>query len=315
MVSSLLPLKLLSSLASCASVSLFLHWLAETVNEMRTGALLLLEKDDLAHDWSGTKFPLTETVWSTVVLLLPKIRMYRDRNHFHVPQYLTGIEPKLEQAGIRSRIAPEQFLAVCVLCGGGLAIGGFIFGLMAQWSVTALLLFVSPLMGLVGFSLPGWILDNHIANRIALLEKRLPFAIEFIVLSMRANASFAAAVEVYCEQMQNDPLSAELRQTLRDVNYGLQPQAALHGLALRLRSDGFTAFVTAVNSGLDTGQPMKDLLEVQSSVLRQRRYESAEQIAKTASTRATFPLFVVAVAVMLLLLAPLLIGLAHQSLL
>ena len=152
-------------------------------------------------------------------------------------------------------------------------------------------------------------------QRQLLIEKRLPFAIEFMLLAMEANAAFTAAMEVYCGQMVGDPLADELRVVLSDIDNGLTVQQALNDLGARVESDSLSAFILAVNTGIDTGQPIKAVFQTQSNATRQRRYQSAEEIAKTASTRAVFPLFVVLIAVLILLLGPLLIHLGSSAIL
>jgi hypothetical protein len=59
---------------------------------------------------------------------------------------------------------------------------------------------------------------------------------------------------------------------------------------------------------------LQEVLQIQSDVARNRRFENAEQVAKSASARATVPMFIVALAVLLLLVGPLLILVSRQSL-
>jgi hypothetical protein len=56
-------------------------------------------------------------------------------------------------------------------------------------------------------------------------------------------------------------------------------------------------------------------METQADVTRRRRYESAEEIAKKASTKGTFPLFLIVLAILLLLLGPVIVNLTRGSLL
>jgi len=226
---------------------------------------------------------------------------------------LTGWDQKLIQAGLRGRLSSEHFLALSFLSslfiGGGMAVAFFLFGMSLAGAV-----FTFCLVAGGAFFIPTMVLSNIIANRISLIGKRLPFAIEFMLLSMEARAAFPSAIEIYCGQIPGDPFGQELRKALGDMEYGIPAQDALTSMAARIRSDDVSAFVLAVNTGLDTGQPIKDILRTQSDATRQRRFESAERIAKTASTRAIFPLFLVALAVLLLLVGPMAIKLAHEAL-
>jgi hypothetical protein len=82
----------------------------------------------------------------------------------------------------------------------------------------------------------------------------------------------------------------------------------------RIESDPLSAFILAVVTGIETGQPMKEVLKTQADVVRQERYANAEVIAKTASVRALFPVFIVMIAVFLLLIGPMAIKIARGSL-
>src|SRR2546423_3384252 len=150
-------------------------------------------------------------------------------------------------------------------------------------------------------------------SRVALIENRLPFAAEFMRLAMEANGAFPAAIQVYCDQMPDDPLADGFRIVLMDIESGLSAQAALLQLQARVESEALSAFTLAVTTGLETGQPLKDVLETQADATRQRRFQSAEGIAKTASTRAVFPLFIVVLALLLLLLGPMILKMMRSE--
>jgi pilus assembly protein TadC len=157
-------------------------------------------------------------------------------------------------------------------------------------------------------------LNQLIAERVALIEKRLPYATGFMLLALEANASLPMAVGVYCDEMEDDPLASELRIVLSDIEKGLSTQEALSGLDERVRVDLLSSFILAVNTGLATGQPLKDIMQTQAAVTRRKRYESAEEVAKQASTKATFPLVLIVLAVLLLLLGPLMLNFSESFL-
>ena len=210
----------------------------------------------------------------------------------------------LIRGGVRHLITPEQFYAATIT-------GGVFFAIM--FGLAGLVLF-GPIGGLVfgvpagfisGFFLLRVLVNGHIANRIALIEKRLPYAIEFMLLTMEANATFGMALEVYCAQMDDDdPLAQEFRFVLNDISAGLGLQTAFVNLGKRVESDQLSALILAITAGLETGQPIAALLAVEADAARLRRYQNAEEMAKTAGTRAIFPLFLAVIAIILLLIGP-----------
>ena len=160
------------------------------------------------------------------------------------------------------------------------------------------------------------LVSAHVNNRISLIEKRLPYAIEFMLLTMEANASFPMALEVYCTQMgEDDPLAEEFRLVQNDINRGLGLQTAFSNLGKRIESDQLSAFVLAITAGLETGQPIAEILMTQADAARLMRYQTAEETAKTAGTRAIFPLFLAVIAIILLLIGPIALKFAETPVL
>jgi len=317
-MSSALPiLQGLSIVCSSIALALFVYWVIENVGRQyeRGRAVAVRQPDASEVQIVGSDVPLVEALRPAAAVFLPTIERWHETNRFGVASYLEDYDRRLLQAGLRAKLSPEYFLACSILA--GLFAAGVI-GMLAlaaiflQSSLLTLIVVMVPIAAVAGFFGPVLVLGNVISNRLALIEKRLPFAIEFIVLAMEARAAFPAAMEIYCDQLRGDPLAEELGDVLRGIRYGLSTQAALWQLAERVRSIDLSAFVLAVNAGLETGQPIKSVLEVQSDVARERRFQSAERVAKTASTRATFPLMLVALAIILLLLGPIVIRFASS---
>src|SRR5436190_18619859 len=113
---------------------------------------------------------------------------------------LRDFEKELIRGGIRHLITPEQLYAATIVSAIFLGLMVGIMGLVLFGPIGALL-FGMPAGFLTGFFLLRVLVSGHVANRIALIEKRLPYAIEFMLLTMEANATFAMALEVYCAQM------------------------------------------------------------------------------------------------------------------
>jgi pilus assembly protein TadC len=234
-------------------------------------------------------------------------------NRFRMRDQARTLDHQLVRAGLRPFILPQALVGVALLTalaggalmclaalgfgfGGGAAAFGFLSGCLA------------------GYAVPQVYLNHLVSQRVALVEKRLPFAIEFMLLSMEASAAFPTAVEVYCEQFEDDPLSEELRVTLSDIDRGVGLQDAFNNLDRRVGSEHLSAFVLAITIGVETGQPIKDILETQANAARQKRYESAEVVAKKASTNALAPLFMIVIAILLLIMGPVIVNFTRSSL-
>lgn len=303
--------KLVSVACAFGALYLLVDW------TIRVSSAVYLRGQSLARDPDFTppteikELLLVSTAAKHGIAFLPLVRKWQTRNKFGVAETLQAFEKQLIKGGVRHLLTPEQFYAATILSATFLALMMGTFGLLLFGPVGGLL-FGVPSGFLIGFFVLRAIVNSHVANRIALIEKRLPYAIEFMLLTMEANATFAMALEVYCEQMgDDDPLAEEFRLVLNDINAGIGLQNAFVNLGKRIESDQLSALILAITSGLETGQPIATILMVQADAARLRRYQNAEETAKTAGTRAIFPLFLAVIAIILLIIGPMVLKFAE----
>jgi Flp pilus assembly protein TadB len=274
---------------------------------------MIYERIRADEEVSEGDFPLLKRLDQPALLFLPLIERLEAGDRLGTRGKLSELNRLLFKAGLRSTLSQKQLLSLIFASGALGAVVAAFLGLIV-FGLSGMLILAAPAGALIGAFLPNFTVKNLAATRVSLIEKRLPFAIEFLVLSMEANASFLAAVEEYCRQLAEDPLAQELRRMLRDIDHGVRLQDAMSQLNQRIESDPLSAFILAVVTGIETGQPMKEVLKTQADVVRQQRYDNAEVIAKTASVRALFPVFIVMIAVFLLLIGPMAIKIARGAL-
>ena len=240
------------------------------------------------------------------VLFVPFVNQLIAKNRFGIKDVLSRWQRDLIRAGWSNTITDTQLMSASMVA--AVALGLTVAVLFLLWGAGLLggVIIGFPLGALGGFWLPSFLVKGQAKDRLALIEKRLPFAIEFMLLAMEASAAFPGAMSVYCEQLKDDPLADEFRIVLREIEDGLGVEASLTRMVKRLDLESVASFVLAVTTGIETGQPIKAVLKVQADAARQRRYKAAEEVAKTAGTRAIFPLFLVMIAVLLLLVVPML---------
>jgi Flp pilus assembly protein TadB len=310
----MLILKLLSTACVTGSLYLFVMWTARTSARVYYISQSVAREPDFSPPREIKELPIVSTAAKYSLSFLPLVRKLVKKNLLGVSDTLQTFEIELIRGGVRHLITPEQLYAATI-------VSGLFFGLMISLLALVLLgpigaiLFGFPSGFVAGFFLPRLLVSAHVSNRIALMEKRLPYAIEFMLLTMEANATFPMALEVYCAQMgDDDPLSQEFRLVLNDISAGLGVQAAFVNLGKRIESDQLSALILAITSGLETGQPIATLLAVEADAARLRRYQNAEEMAKTAGTRAIFPLFLAVIAIIILLIGPMVLKFAETPL-
>lgn len=291
----------------------FVLWLGRRVAVASVEGRRILAELEAPPRLVVAESPLLARAVNLGVPLLPAARDWQERNRFGMAATLEKWDRLLVKAGLRSRLTPLQLLSGAMFSALFFGSAMLLLALQLGFGAVGALVLGLPAGLLTGFYLISVLLTGLATSRISVIEKRLPFATEFMLLAMEANAAFPAAMQTYCEQMRDDPLAVEFRIVLIDVESGLRTQDALAQLQARVESEAVSAFILAVTTGLETGQPLKEVLETQADATRQRRFQSAEEIAKTASTRAVFPLFVVVIALLLLLLGPMIIKMIRSD--
>jgi Flp pilus assembly protein TadB len=310
----MIALKLLSSLCVMGALYLLVVWTVRLSARVYHLGQSVAREPDFSPPREIKELPVVSTAAKYGVSFLPFVRRLIKKKRLGITDTLPEFETELIRGGFRHLLTPEQLYAATIVSGlfVGLMIG--VLALVLIGPVGAIL-FGFPSGFLAGFFLPRLLMSAHVKNRIALMEKRLPYAIEFMLLTMEANATFAMALEVYCAQMgEDDPLAQEFRLVLNDINAGLGVQTAFTNLGKRIESDQLSALILAITSGLETGQPVATLLAVEADAARLRRYQNAEEMAKTAGTRAIFPLFLAVIAIILLVIGPMALKFAETPL-
>jgi tight adherence protein B len=169
--------------------------------------------------------------------------------------------------------ARQFWLASAALAGAGL-IAGFAFfgpGLRA----------LAP--GLTG-AIPLLVLLELERRRMARLEAQLPDALELIARALRAGHSLSFGLQMVADELP-DPVGTEFGQAARQIALGLEPRAAISGIAARLRSTDIAFFVTAVLIQRETGGNLAEILENLAHVIRERFKMYGKVRALTAQTR------------------------------
>ena len=310
----MLALKLLSTTCVMGALYLLTVWTVRMSARVYYISQSVAREPDFSPPREIKELPIVSTAAKYGLSFLPMVRKLVKKNRLGIIDTLRDFETQLIRGGVRHLITPEQLYAATI-------VSGVFFGLMLSMAALVLLgplgaiFFGFPSGFIAGFFLLRLLTNAHVTNRGALIEKRLPYAIEFMLLTMEANATFPMALEVYCAQMgDDDPLAQEFQFVLNDIRAGLGVQTAFVNLGRRIESDQLSALILAITSGLETGQPIATLLAVEADAARLRRYQNAEEMAKTAGTRAIFPLFLAVIAIILLIVGPMVLKFAETPL-
>lgn len=173
-------------------------------------------------------------------------------------KYLANISKELLRAGLVMR-GEEYFTAVVVLT-GGLVILGYLLSQDVFWAL---------LLGMGGLVAPKIFLNNLKAKRLKQLNFQIGDALITIANSLRAGFGFMQAMDLVSKEMP-DPIAAEFRRALREIQLGATMDYALLTMAQRVQSEDLDLVVTAVLVQRQVGGNLAEVLENISETIRDR---------------------------------------------
>jgi tight adherence protein C len=197
------------------------------------------------------------------------------------------IRRKLDLAGNPPGWTVDRVLSGKVLG----AVLGLVFGLAFQLMLgsptTKLIVVIGAT--LVGFFAPNLYLYQRAHERAERLERDLPDAIDLLTISVESGLGFDAAVQQVARNTEG-PLADEFSRVLREMQIGQGRADALRGLAERTEVDDVKSFVTAMVQADSFGIPIANVLRIQSSEIRMKRRQRAEEQAQKVPVKITVPL-------------------------
>jgi len=207
----------------------------------------------------------------------------------------------LERAGHSWGLCADECLALCALLGCSAIALSATLGLGTAALASCLCLVAAA---------PVLRLHEQARARQRIIARRLPVAIDLMVLCMGAGLDFTGALELVVEELAepDDPLSDELRRVLQELAMGRARRRVLAELAERVPSATVCDFARAVIQADEKGNPLAQVLEVQAQVLRRRRSVAAEEAAARAAVLLVLPLLLLLAAVLLVLFGPFIVN-------
>jgi tight adherence protein C len=147
---------------------------------------------------------------------------------------------------------------------------------------------------IVGATLIGWMGPNlylyqKVYDRSNRMRRDLPDAIDLMTISVESGLAFDAAVQQVARNTEG-PLADEFSRVLREMQIGQGRAQALRGLAERTEVDDLKSFVTSMVQADSFGIPIANVLRIQSSEMRTKRRQRAEEKAQKVPVKITIPL-------------------------
>jgi tight adherence protein C len=198
------------------------------------------------------------------------------------------IREKLEMAGNPSGWTVERVMAGKVVGFAIALVVSLVLSLLMGLGFLPTLGFV-VLASLVGYMAPNMYLYQATYNRMDTLQRALPDAIDLLTISVESGLGFDAA----CAQVARNtegPLADEFARMLQEMQIGRGRSEALRSMADRTNLPDLRSFVSAMVQADAFGIPVGQVLRVQSSEIRVKRRQWAEEAAQKVPVKILVPL-------------------------
>jgi len=212
------------------------------------------------------------------------------------------IRRKLDLAGNPPGWSVDRVMSGKVL--GALAgfAAGVLFSFMLGSPTTKLVVIAGATAA--GFFSPNLYLYQKAFDRANRMQRELPDAIDLLTISVESGLAFDAAVQQVAYNTEG-PLADEFSRVLREMQIGSSRGESLRALAERSSLSELRSFVSAMVQADAFGIPIANVLRVQSSEMRVKRRQRAEEKAQQVPVKMTIPLiFCILPALFLVVMGP-----------
>jgi tight adherence protein C len=197
------------------------------------------------------------------------------------------IRHKLDLAGNPAGWTVDRVLSGKVLGAIGGFLGGVLFSFLFESTTTRILVIGG--ITLAGFFAPSMYLYQKGYDRKNRIQRELPDAIDLLTISVESGLGFDAALQQVAYNTVG-PLADEFSRVLREMQIGSGRGEAMRALSERTNVVELRSFVSSMVQADAFGIPIANVLRVQSSEMRVKRRQRAEEKAQQVPVKMTIPL-------------------------
>ncbi len=241
------------------------------------------------------------------------IRRLPDTKAWNVTETRANLRDKLMRSGFMGAFTPNEFLGLCCVAGVGMFLA---FVVLTTLMTDAPQIPVAIIAAGVGLYMPVLSLNGAITERLIEIDRRLPYTVDLLVLSMRAGLDFMTALDRVVvrgqEQNPDDPMVQELGVVLQEMRVGTARSDALINLCERVKSDYLQSMVGSILQSEKRGSPLANVLEVQVDTIRNKRTQKIEKQASQAAVKILLPLMFIFGAVIVVVVGAMILKVYNQ---
>lgn len=214
------------------------------------------------------------------------------------------LEKLLRHAGHPLGMTPEELIGAQLVLAVAIPVLVSLFSVLAVGEWYPYILALAP----VAFLMPVNRLQEYVRNRVTEIERRLPYALDLIIVCVEAGVGFEDAVTRMIQSSEPaHPLTEEFSLLRRELEF-FDVQRALARLAERVPSDDLDRLVDAIIEGERQGTPYQRVLINARDMIRRRQSTQIEKAASRAPTLMLVPTLFIFAAVLLILVGGMILG-------
>lgn len=208
--------------------------------------------------------------------------------HLWPADYRNAITAQLDRAGRPHGLDATRMLAAKAL--GSIGATGLLIAtaILGQWSVGTSVLFAVT-GGALGFFGPDLWLSATVSRRQHQIVRELPDMLDLLTISVEAGLGFDAALAKLVRSNRS-ALAEEFARALQEIQAGASRREALRNMAERVDVAELSAFNASIVQADIFGISVAQVLRTQSSEMRLRRKQRAEEMAQKAPVKMVIPL-------------------------
>ncbi|HEX4190689.1 MAG TPA: type II secretion system F family protein [Marmoricola sp.] len=198
------------------------------------------------------------------------------------------IREKLELAGNPKGWSADRVSAGKVVCFFAALGVSLLLAFAMGLSFLLTLVFVVG-AAVAGYMAPNLYLHQRAYERAETTQRALPDAIDLLTISVESGLGFDAAVAQVARNTEG-PLADEFARMLQEMQIGRGRTDALRSMAERTNLPDLRSFVSAMVQADSFGIPIAQVLRVQSSEIRLKKRQWAEEMAQKVPIKILVPL-------------------------
>ncbi|WP_435769327.1 type II secretion system F family protein [Nocardioides sp. SYSU DS0651] len=198
------------------------------------------------------------------------------------------IRKKLDYAGNPRGWTVDRVVSLKVIAAVLLPVATLVYGLLLGASASWLILLVGG-GAVIGFFAPDIYLYQCAEKRRDQIKRSLADAVDLLTISVEAGLGFDAAVQQVARNTTG-ALAEEFARMLREMQLGVGRSDALRAMADRTDVEDLHTFVGSMVQADAFGIPVGQVLRVQSSEVRTKRRQYAEEKAQQVPVKIMIPL-------------------------